>query len=63
MNILIHDLSSEQFQSLFPGTYNDLYIISDNGTIRHCTGCFGCWIKTPGKCVLKDGYANMGELL
>lgn len=63
MNILIHDLSNEQFQSLFPEINNDVYIISDTGTIRHCIGCFGCWIKTPGKCVLKDGYDNMGELL
>lgn len=63
MNILIHDLSNEQFQSLFPEENNETYIISDNGTIQHCIGCFGCWIKTPGKCVLKDGYDNMGELL
>ena len=63
MNILIHDLSDEQFQKLFPKANNDIYIISDTGTIRHCIGCFGCWIKTPGKCVLKDGYDNMGELL
>lgn len=63
MNILIHDLSDEQFQELFPKANNDIYIISDTGTIRHCIGCFGCWIKTPGKCVLKDGYDNMGELL
>lgn len=63
MNLLIHDLSNEQFQTLFPKTNNDAYIISDTGTIRHCVGCFGCWIKTPGKCVLKDGYDNMGELL
>ncbi len=63
MNILIHDLSNEKFQSLFPETYKDVYIISDTGKIRPCIGCFGCWIKTPGKCVLKDGYDNMGELL
>jgi len=22
--------------------------------IRYCTGCWGCWIKTPGKCVFPD---------
>lgn len=63
MNILIHDFSDKQFQELFPETNNNVYVISDTGTIRHCIGCFGCWIKTPGKCVLKDGYDNLGELL
>jgi multimeric flavodoxin WrbA len=22
--------------------------------IATCTGCFGCWVKTPGECVIKD---------
>ncbi|HOU15816.1 MAG TPA: NAD(P)H-dependent oxidoreductase [Anaerolineae bacterium] len=22
--------------------------------IKFCTGCFGCWVKTPGECVAKD---------
>jgi len=22
--------------------------------IKYCTGCFGCWVKTPGECVVPD---------
>lgn len=63
MNVIIHDLANEQFQILFPNTAKDTCVISDTGRIGNCIGCFGCWIKTPGQCVLKDGYEHMGELL
>ena len=23
--------------------------------IRYCIGCFGCWVKTPGECIVADG--------
>lgn len=30
---------------------------------RYCIGCFGCWLKTPGTCVIKDGFEDMGQRL
>lgn len=63
MKIIIHDLNQQEFTVWHLNEDADTIIISDNGTIRNCIGCFGCWIKTPGVCVLKDNYNNMGELL
>lgn len=30
------------------------YIDLSQLNISNCTGCFGCWTKTPGKCVIRD---------
>lgn len=62
MNLIIHDMEKEQFELLFPNVDENTKMIYNNGTIKSCIGCFGCWIKTPGKCVIKDGYENIGEL-
>lgn len=62
MNLIIHDLEERTFNRIFNFDNKKNYIVSDNGSIKSCTGCFGCWIKTPGTCVIKDGYEDMGKL-
>ena len=62
MGLVIHDLTPEAWETVrrdYPGWT----VVSDTGTIRPCTGCFGCWNRTPGECVIRDGYENMGELI
>jgi multimeric flavodoxin WrbA len=27
--------------------------------LRYCIGCFGCWVKTPGRCVTEDASAQI----
>ncbi len=62
MKLVIHDLDKDLWDRLKDG-FKDCTAVSDNGTIRPCTGCFGCWNRTPGVCSVKDGYENMGQLI
>lgn len=32
-------------------------------TIANCVGCFGCWTKTPGKCVIRDDAVKIYPLI
>ena len=32
-------------------------------TIADCMGCFGCWIKTPGECVIDDAARDIAKKL
>lgn len=37
-------------------------IISINEAhIEHCRGCFACWTKTPGQCIIEDDMAKLTE--
>ncbi len=31
--------------------------------ISPCIGCFGCWVKTPGKCVIRDDAVSVYPLI
>lgn len=51
--LLIYDISPEQVESLLPDQ-SGYKIIDANASAAFCRGCFGCWLKTPGCCVIKD---------
>lgn len=62
MNLVIHDLNEKEWSEI-SSDYEGWEVVSDNGNIGPCIGCFCCWRKTPGECVIKDGYENMGALI
>ena len=39
------------------------HIILRDLEIRHCTGCFGCWVKTPGECVIPDDSCRVSRAM
>ncbi|RQD68625.1 MAG: flavodoxin family protein [Tindallia sp. MSAO_Bac2] len=58
MKMLIHDLEEEYLLQLLEKR-KDIMITSNNTPIQRCIGCFGCWVKTPAYCVLKDEYSDL----
>lgn len=62
MKLIVHDLANDDYVAFLSGFSEDTdEIIGETGSIRHCVGCFGCWVRTPGTCVLKDSYQHMGD--
>lgn len=58
MNLLMSDTP---LSVTLPGTCR--YVDLSKLTIANCMGCFGCWVKTPGSCVLRDDAVKVYPLI
>jgi multimeric flavodoxin WrbA len=59
---LVHDLNEDDFSQL--GIIENNYtVINANDVSAPCTGCYNCWLKTPGTCKINDCLKNSGSLL
>jgi len=73
MKLVIHDKGkncNKTIRRIFGGSersgqtrQDEITIVTDNKEINRCIGCFGCWVKTPARCVLQDAYSDMPEKL
>ncbi len=51
--LILHDLPPQMVEGLYPHD-RETTIFCAQPAVRHCMGCFGCWVKTPGQCVIAD---------
>ena len=59
--LIIYDVPEETIGK-FTNANEDI-LMDANQIHQYCIGCFGCWLKTPGTCIIKDGFENMGKRL
>jgi multimeric flavodoxin WrbA len=50
----IEDLYNYLTDELRDSGWEVTSILLKDINISHCLGCFGCWIRTPGECVIND---------
>lgn len=59
---VLHDLPSEG-ADIIKNCFRSSIIIDAAKAYARCIGCFGCWLKTPGACIFKDGMETLGARL
>jgi multimeric flavodoxin WrbA len=52
--LLLHDISSFHFEGILGNLTDDITPIAATPPVHHCTGCFACWVNTPGRCIIED---------
>jgi len=61
--LVLHDLSEEDASVYLRKSVDGVTYFPAPPGIRSCIGCFGCWTKTPGVCVVKDDSNAFAKLI
>ncbi len=62
--LLIHDLNMKDSKKITPLLPPNSKILSKEiNNIKGCLGCFNCWVKTPGRCIIEDSYTEMPKYI
>ncbi len=60
MRVILHDLDSIYSERLLKKC--DAVVEAD-GRYASCQGCFGCWVKHPAECFMKDKLQKACRIL
>ena len=61
--LILHDLPQAEAREILPAASADVTIFSALPMAKSCIGCFGCWTKNPGACVIKDRATEFPVLM
>lgn len=58
--MIIHDIKEEEQRKYIKSHWKQDTVL-EGENLKYCRGCFGCWVKTPGQCVIRDDFADTGN--
>jgi multimeric flavodoxin WrbA len=61
--LILHDLPQGEAESFMQEKAANYTLFAAAPAVHHCIGCFGCWMKTPGRCVIKDRGSDFASLM
>jgi hypothetical protein len=61
--LILHDIADNVDAGALAETFACDTVFSATPAVHHCVGCFGCWLKTPGRCVLPDRGSDFAALV